>query len=58
MDRVEPPVSELPKRGRDCYQRRQWGAAFAALSQADQIEPLRGCRPVAARLVCPPHRTR
>jgi hypothetical protein len=36
MDLVEPPVSELPKRGRDCYQRRRWAAAFDALSQADE----------------------
>jgi len=40
MDRVEPPVSELPKRGRDCYQRRQWSAAFDAFSQADEIQAL------------------
>jgi hypothetical protein len=40
MDRVEPPVSELRERGRDHYRRRQWIAAFAALSQADEIEPL------------------
>jgi DNA-binding CsgD family transcriptional regulator len=40
MDRVEPPVSELSKLGRDCYQRRRWGAAFDALSRADEIEPL------------------
>ena len=40
MDRVEPPVSELPQLGRDCYQRRRWGDAFDALSQADEIEPL------------------
>lgn len=40
MDRVEPPVSELAKRGRDCYQRRRWSAAFDALSQADEIQPL------------------
>ena len=57
MDRVEPPVSELPELGRDCYQRRRWGAAFDALSRADEIEPLAACRPMAARLVCPPHRT-
>ncbi|HJY42999.1 MAG TPA: LuxR C-terminal-related transcriptional regulator [Propionibacteriaceae bacterium] len=40
MDRAEPSVSELRESGRDCYQRRQWVAAFAALSQADHIEPL------------------
>jgi DNA-binding CsgD family transcriptional regulator len=40
MYRVQPPVSELPKVGRDCYQRRRWGAAFDALSRADEIEPL------------------
>jgi DNA-binding NarL/FixJ family response regulator len=40
MDRVEPPVSELPQLGRDCYQRRRWGDAFDALSRADEIEPL------------------
>ncbi len=40
MDRVEPPVSELQKLGRDCYQRRRWGAASDALSRADEIEPL------------------
>jgi ATP/maltotriose-dependent transcriptional regulator MalT len=40
MDRVEPPVSELQKLGRDCYQRRRWGAAFDDLSRADEIEPL------------------
>jgi DNA-binding NarL/FixJ family response regulator len=40
MDRVEPPVSELPQHGRDCYQRRRWAAAFDALSQADEIQPL------------------
>ena len=28
------------ERGRDCYQRRRWVDAFAALSQADQTEPL------------------
>ena len=28
------------ERGRDCYQRRQWVAAFDALSRADEIEPL------------------
>ncbi len=58
MDRVEPPVSELPKRGRDCYQRRQWSAAFDAFSQADEIQPLSAADSVAARLVCPPDRTR
>ena len=30
MDRVEPSVSELAERGRDCYQRRRWSAAFDA----------------------------
>jgi hypothetical protein len=40
MDRVEPPVSELRERGRDYYRRRLWIAAFAALSQADELEPL------------------
>ena len=40
MDRVEPQVSELRERGRDCYQRRQWIAAFDAFSQADETEPL------------------
>jgi DNA-binding CsgD family transcriptional regulator/tetratricopeptide (TPR) repeat protein len=40
MDRVEPPASELSERGRDCYQRRRWEAAFDAFSQADEIEPL------------------
>jgi tetratricopeptide (TPR) repeat protein len=40
MDRVEPPVSELAERGRDCYQRRRWSAAFDALAQADEIQPL------------------
>jgi DNA-binding CsgD family transcriptional regulator len=40
MDRVEPSASELRERGRDCYQRRQWVAAFAAFSRAEQTEPL------------------
>ena len=40
MDRVGPPVSELRERGRDHYRRRLWIAAFDALSQADEIEPL------------------
>ncbi|MCE3277200.1 MAG: LuxR family transcriptional regulator [Propionibacteriaceae bacterium] len=40
MDRVEPPASELGERGRDCYQRREWVAAFDALSRADELEPL------------------
>ena len=40
MDQVEPQVSELQERGRDCYRRRLWIAAFDALSQADEIEPL------------------
>ncbi len=40
MDRVEPSPSDIRERGRDCYQRRRWVDAFAALSQADQIEPL------------------
>jgi DNA-binding CsgD family transcriptional regulator/tetratricopeptide (TPR) repeat protein len=40
MDRVEPPVSEIARRGRDCYQRRRWSAAFDAFSQADEIQPL------------------
>ena len=40
MDRVELPASDIRERGRDCYQRRRWLDAFAALSQADQIEPL------------------
>jgi DNA-binding CsgD family transcriptional regulator len=40
MDRVEPSVSELRERGRDCYQRREWVAAFDALSRADELEPL------------------
>ena len=40
MDRVEPQVSDLRERGRDCYRRRQWIAAFDAFSQADETEPL------------------
>jgi ATP/maltotriose-dependent transcriptional regulator MalT len=40
MNRVELPASDIRERGRDCYQRRRWLEAFAALSQADQIEPL------------------
>ena len=40
MDRVEPQVSDLRERGRDCYRRRQWTAAFDAFSQADETEPL------------------
>jgi DNA-binding NarL/FixJ family response regulator len=40
MDRVEPSPSDVRERGRDCYQRRRWVGAFAALSQADEIEPL------------------
>jgi DNA-binding CsgD family transcriptional regulator len=40
MDRVEQASSEIRERGRACYQRRRWQDAFAALSQADQIEPL------------------
>ena len=40
MSRVELPASDIRERGRDCYQRRRWVDAFAALSQADQIEPL------------------
>jgi DNA-binding NarL/FixJ family response regulator len=40
MDRVEPSPSDIRERGRDCYQRRRWADAFAALSRADQIEPL------------------
>ncbi|HET9779036.1 MAG TPA: LuxR C-terminal-related transcriptional regulator [Propionibacteriaceae bacterium] len=40
MDRVEPPVSELLKRGRGSYQLRRWSTAFDALSQADEIQPL------------------
>ncbi len=40
MNRVELPASDIRERGRDCYQRRRWLDAFAALSQADQIEPL------------------
>jgi hypothetical protein len=40
MDRVEPQVSDLRERGRDCYRRRRWIAAFDALFQADEIEPL------------------
>ena len=40
MNRVELPASDIQERGRDCYQRRRWVDAFAALSQADQIEPL------------------
>jgi DNA-binding CsgD family transcriptional regulator len=40
MDRVELHASDILERGRDCYQRRQWVDAFAAFSQADQIEPL------------------
>ena len=48
MDRVEPPPSDIRERGRDCSQRRQWADAFAALSRADQIEPL-----AAADLVLP-----
>jgi DNA-binding CsgD family transcriptional regulator len=40
MDPVEPPALELRKRGRDCYQRRQWVAAFDAFSQAEETEPL------------------
>ena len=40
MNRVELPASDIRERGRDCYQRRRWVDAFAAFSQADQIEPL------------------
>jgi DNA-binding CsgD family transcriptional regulator len=40
MGRVEPQVSELRERGRDCYQRREWIAAFDAFSRADATEPL------------------
>ena len=40
MDRVEPQISELRERARDCYRRRQWIAAFDAFSQADETEPL------------------
>ena len=40
MDRVELPASDIRERGRDCYQTRRWKDAFAALSQADRIEPL------------------
>ena len=40
MNRVELPASDIRERGRDCYQRRLWVDAFAAFSQADQIEPL------------------
>ena len=40
MDRVEPPGSEPRERGRECYRRRQWIAAFDAFSQADETQPL------------------
>jgi hypothetical protein len=40
VDRVEPSASNLREHGRDCYQRRSWSDAFAALSRADEIEPL------------------
>ena len=58
MDRVELHASDILERGRDCYQRRQWVDAFAAFSQADQIEPLDAARPLVARLVCTPQRPR
>jgi len=40
---AEPPVGELSealRRGRACYERREWNEAFEALSQADQATPL------------------
>jgi DNA-binding CsgD family transcriptional regulator len=40
MDRVQPALSEIRERGRDCYQRRRWVAAFDALSRADELESL------------------
>ena len=40
MNRVELPASDIRERGRDCYQRRRWLEAFAALSQADQIDKI------------------
>lgn len=39
----EPPVGELSealRRGRACYERREWNEAFEALSLADQATPL------------------
>jgi ATP/maltotriose-dependent transcriptional regulator MalT len=40
MSRVELLTSDIREHGRDYYQRRRWMDAYAALSQADQIEPL------------------
>ena len=40
MNRVELPASDIRERGRDSYQQRRWVDAFAAFTQADQIEPL------------------
>jgi DNA-binding CsgD family transcriptional regulator len=40
MNRLELPASDIRERGRDCYRRRRWADAFAAMSRADQTEPL------------------